>query len=50
MASGGYRLGPGVTAADILARDADILRSEGIEWPPPDFTEKLERLAAENAA
>jgi hypothetical protein len=50
MASSGYRLPPGVTAVDILARDAEILRSEGIEYPYPDFTEKLQQLGAENAA
>jgi hypothetical protein len=50
MASSGYRLPPGVTAADVLARDAEILRSEGIEYPFPDFEEKLRQLAAENSA
>jgi hypothetical protein len=38
----GYRLGPGVTPADVLAQTDELLRSEGIDsnWPglgePPE--------------
>jgi hypothetical protein len=34
----GYRLGPGITPADVLAQTDELLRSEGIDptWPGLD--------------